>query len=792
MNKKGITTIELLICFVIVIVITMSMFSVVSSYNERRITESYKAEIITYKNTLTKDIQDDLIKIGITGATYERTMTKADDADLPVKAVYTVNMDLRDGTKRQLVIEQTLSKSSYHPAGNPDVNDNFMIKYGDPNALTEYPLPNLGSYEDEETHKTILDFSINNVLINIYDEKVLSIYIGFYHPELGTRYCIEITALIDFTFTGAEFVDPSSEHFFIIYNLFGGTVAPPPNKTSFDRRTETFDIKNPTKLGNTFTGWSGTGISGKVPNITIEKGSSGSRTYNANWRSNRSCFYYDLGPGETIASPYTPTNAETRYYTVEDHKIMMSSDAAGTDKHAVEMNALYGGHINDKGLADYNGGAGTFDIKKPGYRPVSGKEWICSSNKCARKTYDMTVVYNDEDICDSSVKDCFVTIQPNWEKVTYSIGYTLNGGSVSPANPTSYDVETNSITLRNPTRVGYTFTGWTGTGLSNASTSVTIPKGSTGNRTYTANWTPNVCTITYSPNGGTFTANVDAVTQTCSYHPTNNCTDDMRNASGGYYSATLTGYNPVSGAEWKVNGGTKTFNQANGYKATDFCSNLENGNQSVTLNVNWVLSTYTITYNLNGGTNHSSNPATYTMNSPAITLQAPTKDNNSFLGWTGSNGAVNQTSVTIPAGSTGDKTYTANWQVLGKNCYKDFDGCPEGYSWQTNGCFEYAACIRAQHSVCNCYNAAGQITYNSTGTDRAMCYAMQGNASFDYCVFYDASCLTCPGGFLNYGSPDYCYKQYGYSACLNSSATIENDRCELYGQTDCPSGWTEF
>ena len=42
-----------------------------------------------------------------------------------------------------------------------------------------------------------------------------------------------------------------------------------------------------------------------------------------------------------------------------------------------------------------------------------------------------------------------------------------------------------------PTKTGYTFLGWTGTGLSAATKTVTISKGSTGNRSYTANWSPN-------------------------------------------------------------------------------------------------------------------------------------------------------------------------------------------------------------------------------------------------------------------------------------------------------------
>ncbi|HEY4267953.1 MAG TPA: InlB B-repeat-containing protein [Galbitalea sp.] len=77
----------------------------------------------------------------------------------------------------------------------------------------------------------------------------------------------------------------------------------------------------------------------------------------------------------------------------------------------------------------------------------------------------------------------------NWTLITNVIGYTLAGGSVATSNPTTYTVESGSITLTNPARYGYTFAGWTGTGLSVATKTVTIPTGSTGDRSYTANWT---------------------------------------------------------------------------------------------------------------------------------------------------------------------------------------------------------------------------------------------------------------------------------------------------------------
>jgi uncharacterized repeat protein (TIGR02543 family) len=77
----------------------------------------------------------------------------------------------------------------------------------------------------------------------------------------------------------------------------------------------------------------------------------------------------------------------------------------------------------------------------------------------------------------------------NWTAISYAISYSLAGGSVATPNPASYTVASKSITLVNPTRYGYTFAGWTGTGLSAATKSVTIPIGSVGSRSYTATWT---------------------------------------------------------------------------------------------------------------------------------------------------------------------------------------------------------------------------------------------------------------------------------------------------------------
>ena len=244
LNNKGITTIEVIICFILVVTITTSMFATVSSFNQKRIIEQYKEEIYTYKNLLTKEIQDDFIKIGVTTAEYKTNVSGS-------KTIHSVNCIMKDGSKRQLIIIQQFSKSEYHPSGSASVNDYYMIKYGATNNfvdisvnplpesgdIIEYPIPELGSFKDDDTGKIVQDFSINNVSVTITPDNVLNIYIGFYHPELTTRYGIQVICPINYVSTGRD-----SGSRFNLYTASG--IVPdtptPPTPTPFSFTTATW------------------------------------------------------------------------------------------------------------------------------------------------------------------------------------------------------------------------------------------------------------------------------------------------------------------------------------------------------------------------------------------------------------------------------------------------------------------------------------------------------------------------------------------------------------------------
>lgn len=80
-----------------------------------------------------------------------------------------------------------------------------------------------------------------------------------------------------------------------------------------------------------------------------------------------------------------------------------------------------------------------------------------------------------------------VTLYAQWKKTKYTIKYKLDGGKNNSKNPSKYYVTTSTITLKKPTKKGYTFVGWyTDKKFKNKVTK--IKKGSTGNVTLYAKW----------------------------------------------------------------------------------------------------------------------------------------------------------------------------------------------------------------------------------------------------------------------------------------------------------------
>ena len=196
---------------------------------------------------------------------------------------------------------------------------------------------------------------------------------------------------------------------------------------------------------------------------------------------------------------------------------------------------------------------------KPGYAPVTG--WIHIADSIYRLPVSRQVTEDYDFGTHGAAK-----------KINYTITYNLDGGSFEEENPNTYNVDTETFTLINPTKTGYTFTGYSGTDLEGEDNlEVTIAKGSTGDRSYTAHYSLDTYSITYDLNGGSPTDNPTEYTYLTNDFTLNN--------------PTKTGYNFLgwTGSNGDTPQKTVTIPQ-NSFGDKSYTANWQASNYKVTLN----------------------------------------------------------------------------------------------------------------------------------------------------------------------------------------------------------------
>lgn len=468
--------------------------------------------------------------------------------------------------------------------------------------------------------------------------------------------------VLPFSFTefySVNVVEPLNiaiESYNITYNLDGGIFVLE-NPTQYGEASDTIDLSVPIKDGYTFLGW--TGSNGNTPqiNVSIEHGSTGDKSFTANWAVNQTnSFSLSLKKGtgidevlgggtkeagESVVATCTMLagyefdfwtgNITESEFTMPNHDVVMQANARL--KNYTLVYELNGGNTVPDNLNYYNISYDDFTLVNPtrlGYTFIgwSGTELTGNNNLVVTIPHGFTG--NRE-------------YTANWSLDTYTITIELGEGNVATPNLTTYDVASGNITLINPvsTREYYHFTGWSGTGLTgNNNLVVTIPQGSVGDRVYTANYTPESFDIHYDLINGT---------------ATNPLSYDISSITFALINPTKEGYDFL------------------GWEGTD----IPPGTASMTVIINkgshgernYVASytpRYTITYNLDGGT--TTNPLTYNKFSNNFYLSEPTKagDANAdyyiFIGWTGTDIDSATMTVNIPLGSSGDREYTAHWR----------------------------------------------------------------------------------------------------------------------------------
>lgn len=243
-----------------------------------------------------------------------------------------------------------------------------------------------------------------------------------------------------------------------------------------------------------------------------------------------------------------------------------------------------------------------------------------------------------------------------------SLGGSVSGGwanySKSAVNLNSVDATSTTPFVRLPKveKNGHTFTGWTITQTqtpyyyfngalrsTSGSSKITTSRGwyqlnvgmNSNALTVKPNFTKNTYYVYYNANGGIGAPS----TQSFIYD------------SGAKISSTTPTRAGYTFAGWDYNGTHFNAGQA-----------IPTGWGTFTLTAKWTIVNYSISYNLVGG-NITNPPTSYTV-ANAVAIPNPTRVGYEFVGWNGSNGATPQKNISIPLGSVGNKSYTANWIPL--------------------------------------------------------------------------------------------------------------------------------
>ena len=248
------------------------------------------------------------------------------------------------------------------------------------------------------------------------------------------------------------------------------------------------------------------------------------------------------------------------------------------------------------------------------------------------------------------------TIYAVWENLP-TLTLDLNGGTIENNFGGVYKSGTTIETIK-PTKEGYAFSGWV-VSSGNGVVSGNIFTMGSSNTTIKATWRINTYQINYNLDGGTLGTNA----------PTS-----------GTYGSTIVVSKPIKPGhtftEWTVEGTDASIND----------TNLTIGISDITLTANWTINTYTITYNLDGGTFANEMP-TQAEYGTTIILETPTKEGYAFASWTvsGNNAILGVNNLTI---GDGNVVLTAEWisnsLIESYSCSNTSKG-PEPYKFTYTG-----------------------------------------------------------------------------------------------------------
>ena len=563
-----------------------------------------------------------------------------------------------------------------------------------------------GGLEDGE-HSNAEEYTIESATITLQDaSRVGYDFVGWYDGEQevteiaqGSHGDIALTAkweaiVYNITYVGLE----DGEH---------------SNAEEYTIESATITLSDASRVGYDFVGW----YDGEQEVTEIAQGSHGDITLTAKWEAIVYGITYENLKGASMPSKTT--------YTIEDETFALQSlsgvvgyDFVGWYDGEQEVTEIAQGSHGDIALTakweaivynviyeydDTIGDVAEGDSLKESYTIEDDFDFV--TLECFTEGYHFDGWYTQKDLGTGeqvtgidlgTIGD--ITVYAHWGLEVYDITY-VGADGVTSTNPVNYTIESETFTISDLTKVGYTFDGWFEDEACEVAADTTVEIGSTGDLVFYASWTPIEYTITYNlygggwdgePNSGSYTietgaeladpvlegsffvgwydsAEGGALVTSIEVGEIGNrtlyarwLTFDSKGGSavtgGVSYSASGVTEPEAPSLDWYDFGGwylDETYEERYDFALPEV---------SMTVHALWIPIEYEIEYVLGGGENSPSNPATYNVED-SVVFEDAYREGYTFNGWYGNAEFTTEQVTGVEVGSHGKVTVYASFSI---------------------------------------------------------------------------------------------------------------------------------
>ena len=230
-------------------------------------------------------------------------------------------------------------------------------------------------------------------------------------------------------------------------------------------------------------------------NFDKQSGTGGSNSVTATYNANMPTATMPTRTGYTFNGYFDAASGGTKYYNANGSSARTWNKTANATLYAQWTANTYTVNFDKQ-----NGTGGSANVSATFDAAMPAATMPTRTGYTFQGYYDAQTDGNQYYKADGSSaknwdKTANTTLYARWNPITYTITYDYAKGKGN--NPATYNPDMATFDLAAPTRLGYTFLGWTGSNGDVPQPIVTISTGSVGDKNYVAHWELNPNTNVY-------------------------------------------------------------------------------------------------------------------------------------------------------------------------------------------------------------------------------------------------------------------------------------------------------